>query len=76
MKSITFRLSDEEKEILQQFADKNDVSVSWVVRKAIKDFITNQTKENKDGEQNNLCFMGNGEASEIRLLSSYDITES
>lgn len=41
MKSITFRLDDEEKVILQEFADKHDVSISWVVRKAIKEFIAN-----------------------------------
>lgn len=38
--------------------------------------IAKKTKENKDGEQNNLCVMGNGEASEAGILSSENIAES
>jgi hypothetical protein len=38
--------------------------------------IAKKTKENKDGEQNNLCVMGNGEVGETGILSSENVAES
>ena len=76
MKSITFRLDDEEKDILQQFAEKNDVSISWVVRKAIKDFIANNQRSENNGERNYLLIESNGIVSETGSYPSSDSTES
>ena len=76
MKSITFRLDDEEKDILQQFAERNDVSISWVVRKAIKEFIANNQRSENNGERNYLLIESNGIVSETGSYSSSDSTES
>lgn len=42
MTTITVRLEEEEKQILAQIAKENDVTVSWVVRKAIKEYLAKQ----------------------------------
>ena len=39
MTSITIRIEEIEKEALQKFAKENDLSISQVVRRAIKDFL-------------------------------------
>lgn len=39
MKNVTFRLSDEEREKLEIYAKENDLSLSQVIRKAIKEFL-------------------------------------
>ena len=39
MATISIRIEETEKEALQQFAQENDLSVSQVVRKAIKEFL-------------------------------------
>lgn len=39
MATISIRIEDNEKEALQQFAQENDLSVSQVVRRAIKEFL-------------------------------------
>ena len=39
MATISIRIEETEKEALQQFAQENDLSVSQVVRRAIKDFL-------------------------------------
>ena len=39
MATITIRIDETEKEALQQFAQENDLSVSQIVRKAIKEFL-------------------------------------
>lgn len=39
MATITIRLDENEKEALQEYAKKHDLSVSHVVRKAIKDLL-------------------------------------
>lgn len=41
MTSISVRLDEAEKEALQKYAKDNDLSVSQVVRKIIKDFLKN-----------------------------------
>ena len=64
MTSITFRLEDDEKSLLQYYADQNDVSVSWIVRRAIKEFIANKAKENNNENRNNLLTESNGSSSE------------
>lgn len=39
MATISIRIEETEKEALQEFAQENDLSVSQVVRKAIKEFL-------------------------------------
>ena len=39
MATISIRIEDNEKEILQKYAKDNDLSVSQVIRKAIKEFL-------------------------------------
>ena len=39
MATISIRIEETEKEALQQFAQENDLSVSQVVRKGIKEFL-------------------------------------
>lgn len=39
MTTISVRLEDSEKELLKEYADKNDLSMSQVIRRAIRDFI-------------------------------------
>lgn len=39
MTTITIRIEETEKEALQEFAKEHDLSVSQVVRRAIKDFL-------------------------------------
>ena len=43
MTTISVRLEDSEKELLKEYSDKNDLSMSQVIRKAIKELI----QENK-----------------------------
>jgi predicted transcriptional regulator len=39
MTSVTIRIDDEEKEAIQRYAEQHDLSMSWVIRKAIKEFL-------------------------------------
>lgn len=39
MTTMSIRLDEKEKELLQELAKKNDMSVSQMVRKAIRDYI-------------------------------------
>lgn len=41
MTTISVRLEDSEKEQLKKYADENDLSMSQVIRKAIKELIQN-----------------------------------
>ena len=44
MAMLSIRIEDNDKEALQKYANENDLSVSQVIRKAIKDFL-NKEKE-------------------------------
>ena len=44
MTTITIRLEEIEKQAIAQYANENDLSVSQVIRKAIKEFL-NKEKE-------------------------------
>ena len=44
MKNVSFRISDEEREKIEAYADANDLSVSQVIRKAIKEFLDKTDK--------------------------------
>ena len=39
MTSITIKIDEVEKELLQEYAEENDVTVSWVIRRLIKEFL-------------------------------------
>lgn len=39
MVTISTRIEEEEKKELQLLADKNDVSIAWIVRRAIKEYL-------------------------------------
>ena len=75
-KIISFRIDDNEYEILASYAQEYDATISWAARRAVKDFTTKLAKENKDGEKDNLCTENNGVACENGPLSSSDSTES
>lgn len=45
MKTISVRLSDEEKEMFDKCCKDLDLSMSHIMRKLIKDFIANNAKE-------------------------------
>ena len=42
MTTISVRIDESEKEALQKYADENDLTVSQVVRRAIKDYFAAQ----------------------------------
>lgn len=73
---ISFRIDDEDKEVLQAYAEEYDATISWAARRAIKEFITKLTKENKNGEEDNLCAESNGTACKDGPLSGSDFTQS
>jgi predicted transcriptional regulator len=39
MTTITIRLSEEEKQKIAEYAEKNDLSMSQVIRKSLKEFF-------------------------------------
>lgn len=45
MKTISVRISDEEKEAFDSRCDELDLTMSQVMRKFIRDFIANNAKE-------------------------------
>ena len=45
--SITIRIPDEEKERLEQLARKDDVTVSGIVRRAIRDLLAKVQEQSK-----------------------------
>lgn len=47
MATISIRIDEIEKEALQKYANDNDLSVSQVVRKAIKEFLVNDKIANE-----------------------------
>lgn len=75
-KIISFRVDDSEYEVLAAYAKEYDATISWAARRAVKDFTTKLTKENKDGEEDNLCTESNGTACEDGPLSGSDFTQS
>lgn len=44
MTTISVRLEDSEKELLKKYADEKDLSMSQVIRKAIKELLAQETK--------------------------------
>ena len=42
MSMLSIRIEDNDKEALQKYANENDLSVSQVIRKAIKEFLSKE----------------------------------
>ena len=42
MAMLSIRVEDNDKEALQKYANENDLSVSQVIRKAIKEFLNKE----------------------------------
>lgn len=53
MKTISVRLSDEEKEAFDTCCKDLDLSMSHIMRKLIKEFIANKAKEEADFDNPN-----------------------
>ena len=47
MVTITVRIEEDEKLALTLLAKENDVTVSWIVLKAIKDYISKENNKKK-----------------------------
>lgn len=47
---ISFRIDDEDRDLLQQYAEQFDATLSWAARRAIKEFTTKLAKESKNEE--------------------------
>jgi hypothetical protein len=47
---ISFRIDDEDRDLLQQYAEEFDATLSWAARRAIKEFTTKLAKESKNEE--------------------------
>lgn len=45
---ISFRIDDEDKMILQAYAEEYDATISWAARRAIKEFVAKLAKESKN----------------------------
>lgn len=45
MTTISVRLEDNEKEVIQQYAEENDLSMSQVIRRALKEFFKKEKEE-------------------------------
>jgi antitoxin component of RelBE/YafQ-DinJ toxin-antitoxin module len=45
MKTLSIRISEEEKQLLEDYCGKNDLTMSQVIRKLIKELLTNNAKE-------------------------------
>ena len=49
--NIATRVKDEEKARIDEFCKENDMSVSQLIRKAIKEYIARQLKVDKESDQ-------------------------
>lgn len=45
MASVSVKMDDNLKEAIAKYADEHDLSMSWVIRKALQDFLDNNTKK-------------------------------
>lgn len=48
MAQIAARVTDEEKELLEQYCKDHDIKISQLVRWAVKDYMTKETKDNEE----------------------------
>ena len=74
---ISFRIDDEDRAILQKYADALDATLSWAARRAIKEFTAKLAKESENIEIGNcLLFESNGIAGKDGASSGSDNTQS
>lgn len=73
---ISFRIDDEDRDLLQQYAEQFDATLSWAARRAIKDFTAKIAKESKNEEGDSLLIKSNGTACETGACSGGNNTES
>lgn len=77
-KVISFRIDDEDREILEAYAAKYYTTVSWAARIAIKEFTTKLAKESEQNEEvgDNLLFKSDGGVGLEGLHPGINIPES
>lgn len=46
--SLTIRIDEDDKKVIEQFAKKDDRSINYTVNKAIKEYIKNNLSDKKD----------------------------
>ena len=74
---ISFRIDDEDREILQQYAEEYDATISWAARRAVKEFVAKIAKESEKHETRDyLLNEGNGIVGEDGTQSSVIISKS
>lgn len=73
---ISFRIDDEDRELLQQIADKHDATISWAARRAIKQYLTNLTKEHEYENDDDLHLEGDEAVGGERTYTDCDNTQS
>lgn len=75
---ISFRIDDEDRDLLQQYAEEFDATLSWAARRAIKEFTTKLAKESKKYEEagNYIFIEGNASIGGERLCTGIHNSES
>ena len=72
---ISFRIEDEERDALKEIADRYDATISWAARRAIKQYLTNLTKENEDENNDDLYSQSNEAIGGERTHTDCDNTQ-
>jgi hypothetical protein len=76
-KVISFRIDDEDREILEAYAAEYDATISWAMRRAVKEFTAKLAKESKANEARNyLLFKSDVGTGEDGSQPSIIISES
>ena len=75
-KNVSCRIDDSEYEVLVAYARQYDATISWAVRRALKEFTTKLTKENKNGTKDYFFAESDVGACEDGLSTGGDTTES
>lgn len=52
-KVISFRIDDEDRDLLEIYAKEYDATISWAARRAIKEFTAKIAKESENNEARN-----------------------
>lgn len=73
---ISFRIDDEDRDLLQKVADDFDATISWVARRAIKQYLTNLTKEYENENSDGLHLKGDEAIGGERTYTDCDNTQS
>ena len=53
MKTVSVQITDEEKEIFNTLCKEQDLTMSYMLRKFIRDYIANNAKEEVDSDNQN-----------------------